>query len=156
MIFLLLALFRTLLHFLLFGPFFRQIVSVDNRIMGLQDVSIFYPDVEEVETDPPCPSDCFQLWHLIVAASLPSFVALMIGFYALKRTNARFSAMVDSFIQCLERATAFLQSLDAVLGRIRGRGDAAARGGNAGIGPVNATDDSRLAGGHRRSAEVYL
>ena len=110
--------------------------------MGLQDVSIFNPIVEEQSPDQGCPSDqLFNIRHLAVAALVPTIVALVLALYILKISNERFANFVDSVIKFLEQVVALKQCLESLIQRFRGDSNTAtAEPGIENPGPVNLTD----------------
>ena len=110
--------------------------------MGLQDVSIFNHIEEEQSPDQGCTLDqCFNIRHLVMAASAPSVVALVLALYILKMSNERFSNLIDSVIKFLEQVVALKQCLESLIQRFRGDSNTAtAEPGIENPGPVNLTD----------------
>ena len=126
--------------------------------MGLQDVSIFNHIEEEQSPDQGCTLDqCFNIRHLVMAASAPSVVALVLALYILKMSNERFSNLIDSVIKFLEQVVALKQFIESVTQRFRGGLGAAATGPGIEIPvPVNLTDSHRMVNNARRAAASYV
>ena len=124
--------------------------------MGLQDHSIFGPKDAAKSQDQACDSsECFLLWHVVVAAALPSFVALVLALHILRQSNATFRELCDSVVSILEKVGVLKRLIERVTNpQLQVIVVPQPQPDVERIRPVNVTDDFRVGIEARRQAYV--